>query len=413
MKLRFIVSALSMLLAATFLLGSPMTALAAPNDVAANTSIDNKAILTYTVGGGGNITLYSAPGAGNSDTSNTGLATTFVVDQKIRPFVTAVSGATVFQSGTGQALTFTVTNDGNVSDIYTLSVLRSGVALTTLAGVTLYEEDDTTPGFQIGEDTPLGLASATPTITLDWTAGNNQTTIYVVADTEAGPFSNGDLETYHLLATTTATKDVDGIDQADGLDTVYADSTGTSDTGGVDNSPSDPDGIHSASANYTYGDVSLNILKEEMVWYDPYGLNYHLPGVYVQYTITITNNGPSTQEAVLTSISDTIQIADVTFDTTFVDSNGTPAAAPAGAVEVSWDRTDNGAGSGSSIYAVGSSVVAYNAGTGALSLNLANAVDADAGNGYSAGGIKYAAAPLAADTVTIKYNVRINDTFTP
>ena len=91
---------------------------------AANTSIQNRATISYSVGGNAQTPIESSPTGNSTPGTNAGTSTTFVVDNKVDLTVTESGGAaTVVNPGQANAVaTYIVTNTGNSPQAYQLSV---------------------------------------------------------------------------------------------------------------------------------------------------------------------------------------------------------------------------------------------------------------------------------------------------
>lgn len=330
MKSRFIVSALSLLLTATVLLAGAQSALADTTDTTAGTTVSNIATLSYTLSGGGSFDLKSSPG-GNSDPTGPGASTSFTVDHKVRPYVQVATGSPasptdVFAGGTVQVISFNVKNDGNKDGDFKITYNQVALANNIIdsTSVTMVYKTSANAVYDGSElAMPAGDVLSIPR---DLTY-----TVFIVANTVADTslLTEGDKQNFDLLAQAwsgAAALSETGSNTPTLQDVVFADDTGTavSDTGGIDKTPSDPDGIHSDQGTYNFRNVAVTVSKTESILYDPYGLSYYLPGVYVQYEITIENTSLGATSAFLTSINDVITQSATdafVFDPDHVDSS--------------------------------------------------------------------------------------------
>ena len=257
------------------------------------TPITNEATVNYIV----NTEVQTAI---VSDDFTTGAGpTTFLVDNMVDLTVANLDGGTVavLPGQNDRVLTFSVTNTGNTTQGYSLTVDIGVTAITmgvpeiwldadlngvyTAADDTLY-----TPGDNAGN---LDPNSGVP--------GDDTMTVFIVADTPLTPV-DGTVDNYSLLATTLdgATTTVTSAD-GDGddptlVEAVFADIAGTAALDAAN------DGEHSDVGSYTAGSASLTVTKQAVAL-DPFGTDYAIPGAIVTYTIVITNNGGSDADSVV------------------------------------------------------------------------------------------------------------------
>ena len=90
---------------------------------AADTTINNTATITYSVGAATQAPIASSP-TGNSAPNTVGTPTAFKVDKKIDVNVTGGGDFSVPTNATGQLSTFTVTNEGNSSETFDLTTAQ-------------------------------------------------------------------------------------------------------------------------------------------------------------------------------------------------------------------------------------------------------------------------------------------------
>lgn len=270
LKATGIIFALVMFAAAT------QTAMAA--GTASNTTIANTAAVDYQISGAAQPTV----------TSNN---LQFLVDNRVDLTVTSVLGDNVVPSEADQPLTFTITNDGNTTQGYSLAATnRAAGDNFDMTNIRIYIEDGTTAGFQIAEDT-LYVAAANA---FDLAADATSVNVYVVSDTPGTP-TNGQTSDLDLRATTlnagttVVTTATAGADTA-AVDVVFGDIAGTA-TGDTAR-----DGTHSATGTYTVAVTPLTLVKSSAVTWDPFNLGVdpkRIPGAIIRYTLVVNNPGAS------------------------------------------------------------------------------------------------------------------------
>ena len=247
---------------------------------AAGTDIDNKATLNYSVGGTSQPPIESSEAGNSTPGAGNGSATTFKVDKKIDLLVTAGSGVNVVPGTTGQAITFTLTNEGNSTEDFSFSTTQvtgdnfDTLNCTTPANVTL-------------------AADATQTITVNCDIPANDGTNVV----------NGNTSKVDLKATAVGVTETTGAESANTVDTVFADDTGTATDG------ADRNAQHSAVNTYTVNTADITVKKTSAVTEDPFNGTTNpkrIPGATIEYTITVSNAaGAATATGIV--ISDPVQ----------------------------------------------------------------------------------------------------------
>ena len=258
---------------------------------AADTDIANFATVGFKVGG---VDQTAVP-------SNT---TTFKVDQVVDLTVAEADGedTDVSPAETGAIARFTVTNTGNATQDFALSVLD-------LDGVTVLLNPDTidalalTIAVDANGDNVYDAGDVATFI--DELSANNTISVFVLANIPSDA-ADGAAANIRLTATAHkagaaglgAVEAETGVVDDEGLQIVFSNNTGTADD------------------SYLVGSATLDAVKTSAVISDPLagtGANrLAIPGAIVEYTITITNNGgtPATELV----ISDDIQ-SDLTFET--------------------------------------------------------------------------------------------------
>ena len=300
---------MAMLLAGATAILAPRAALAL---TPACTGINNQASVSFDVGG-------VPQAAQNSNVSS------FDVGIKVDLAVAAVDGANVTAypgqglSGTGAVLTFTVTNNGNLPQDYSLSALDKAITTaspfsgsdTFDAGIfAVYVEDTTNGGYQPLEDTATSISGLAP---------GASATVYIVTTIPAAQVS-GDIDVFALNVqtrwatggaaitaadhnSTKADAPGSGVCTGKTVDVVLGDAAGAAGDG--DNAQ---DGAGSARDAYQVTAVTFNIQKSSTVISDPINGSAPykpIPGAVIEYTIRVTYQaGASNVTSV--SISDTV-----------------------------------------------------------------------------------------------------------
>src|SRR5690606_7475811 len=250
--------------------------------ITSGTSVTNNVSVTYEVSG-------TAQPALTDDV-------TFVVDRLIDLSI-AVTDDTVIPNQANQVLTYVITNDGNNTQGYALTVANSTVADNfDMNNVRIYIEDGTNPGFDITEDTLYTSGSG---INIGDVLADDSITVYVVADVPpngggTAP-ANADVARYDLLVTTlnpgtnTVTTDNSSDAWAAGTEQiVFAEGAA-----GPHASDALNDGELSATGTYTVTTAALIVTKSQAVTSDgfsPAGFEKAIPGAVVTYTITLDNS---------------------------------------------------------------------------------------------------------------------------
>lgn len=241
---------------------------------ASGTSITNTATMTYDVG---------------TTTGLTRTATTaVVVDNKVNLTVNKNADAAVTPASTNQGLVFVLTNTGNTTQRYALSVTNgTGIVMNN---VRIYRDNGATPNAWDATDTLYADAG-----TFGDVAADGALNLLIVADTPGGA-TDGQTSDYSLVATTvdagttTVTAETAGANTA-GVDVVFADITGSSAGDGTG------DGIHSTLGRFTVSSITLTVGKAVLVYSDPSNGTTNpkaIRGATLRYTITVTVTGSGT-----------------------------------------------------------------------------------------------------------------------
>jgi hypothetical protein len=291
---------------------------------AANTTISNTATLNFSVGGVSQPSIGSSP-TGNS--SGAGTPTSFLVDNKISHTVvtTNASAVSVIPGQTGVVLSFTVTNTGNATQDYALSIANLASGQTVFSGGNLVTDNfDVSTGACVikvngvaqnfvgslaaDASIPVTITCNIPTAQVN----NDVSGLSLTAAAAAAGTSGGTL----MVQTTTA-------DTA-AVDVVFADAAGTDDVA--------RDGKSSARSAYKVSSAVLAVTKTVVPVCDPFNGSTNpknIPGSFVQYTVTIANAASGTSSATLGTMSDVLS-GSVTFDNDLITGSGVGTNCAAG-----------------------------------------------------------------------------------
>lgn len=251
--------------------------------------ISNTATVDYAVGSNARTASGSAPD--------------ITVDNRVDLNVTntdAGNDVSVTPGQTDRILTYTVTNTGNTTQGYLLSVDVPTAAIPA-GNIRIYVDANGnglpdpgelyTPGTNAGDLNPNG----TPGV-------DDVMQVLVVADIAAGA-SDASQDDIRLVAQTTnagtATAAVAAVAPSGGVDVVFADAAGSSSEAGRD-------GQHSAAATYTVHSATLSAAKTIVSTTDEFGGSYALPGARVVYQIRVTNSGTSAVDNNTVAVTDMI-----------------------------------------------------------------------------------------------------------
>ena len=303
----------------------PQTAFAV--GTAANTDITNKASLSFTSGGGAAITLESSPTGNTATGVGAGTITSFKVDRRVNLLVAKVDAAIVTASAgsTNVITTFNVTNSGNDTQDFILTVGQLAAGTANPFGGALTDSFDTTACTIAADNNNDGTYTAADTLNYLDNIPADQTRKVFVRCTVPATAANATIAVIQLTAqaadgSVTGTLGAAATESAGdtaGVDTVLGDAAGSDDSA--------RDGKHSARNAYQAQAAVLTFQKTDTLICDPLNGNSaakRIPGAFVKYTMLVSNSGSAS--AVLGTLTDTIA-SSVTFDTRFVA--GTTAAA--------------------------------------------------------------------------------------
>lgn len=262
---------------------------------AVNTTISNKATISFSVGGNAQTPIESSPTGNATPGTNNGTATTFVVDNKVDLTVTeSGAAATVVSPGQASAVTtFIVTNTGNAPLAYQLSAanVASGASLfgnadnTDVGNLRVFVEGNSNTTYDAASDTATAITTLAPDASIR---------VYVVADVPLTAtnlqFSNVRLTAAAAVNNTPATllTESAGADNPATVEIVFADGT----SAGGDAARN---GRGAADDQYAVQSAALTVAKTSVVVSDPLnGVSSNakaIPGAVVEYAVTVTNSG--------------------------------------------------------------------------------------------------------------------------
>jgi uncharacterized repeat protein (TIGR01451 family) len=301
------------------MLALPLALVLAPpakaDGTASGTPISNSASVDYKVGGVDQPQIVS----------NTA---TFVVDNKVDLTVTTVDVAivAVVPGAVNQVLTYSVTNNGNTVQDYSLQALDSATGAFgetetfDATNVRVFVDSNSNGTYDPGVDTADYIDELAADVTI---------TVFVVADIPSDRV-DGDVASYDLIAQTAqggaagsqgadiTTDDSGSPDDPDVVQIVFADGAGIADAAN--------DGQHSSLDGYKVQTATLSVAKGASVISDPINGAVNpkaIPGATVEYTIDIDNLGTN-------PATDVIVVDAVPINTAFLvgSVSTTPAVGP-------------------------------------------------------------------------------------
>ncbi|NNE44096.1 MAG: DUF11 domain-containing protein [Gemmatimonadetes bacterium] len=256
------------------------------------TPVINTATVDYLVG-----TIPQSTVTSNPDT--------FMVDNKVDHVVATTDLAiiSVTPGAIDQIQTFSVTNNGNTVQDYSLTATHSATGAFgetetfDATAVRVFVDANGNDAYDSGTDT-AGF--------IDELAADSSVTVFVLANIPLAQV-DADVSSFDLTAQVASgggttvqggdiTSDDSGAADLPGtVQIVFADGAGTA-TGDVAN-----DGQHSSKNGYKVASAALNVVKSSLVTNDPINLGVNpksIPGATVDYTIDLTNNGTSSADGV-------------------------------------------------------------------------------------------------------------------
>jgi len=242
---------------------------------------------------------------GTNPRSATGAAPDILVDNRVDLMVANTdsgNNVTVNPGQTDRILTYTVTNTGNTTQGYLLTVdVPVPTANIPMGNIRIYVDANNdgvpdpgelyTPGTNAGDLDPNGVIGT-----------DDVMQVLVVADTPAGAV-DATQDDFRLVARTTnagtsTPTPVSGTPTA-GVDVVWADLSGST-------SEADYDGQYSAAATFTVQSAAVTAAKTIVSTTDEFGSGFAIPGADVVYQIRVTNSGSATVDADTVSVTDAI-----------------------------------------------------------------------------------------------------------
>jgi uncharacterized repeat protein (TIGR01451 family) len=280
---------------------------------ASNTSIENRATVSYAVGSTTQPVIESSPTGNSTSGVGNGSDTVFVVDDRIDLTVAEVSGSytTSAAGGTNEVLAFTVTNTGNTAHDFSLAAVDQvggagpfgGTDNFNATGGGVFVDGNGNGTYEAGSDTATFL---------DEVPADAVRTVFIVRNIPVGQ-ANGSISALHLRARVAVAGSV-GVQGADitsddagvadnpaTVQIVFADAAGTNDAA--------RDGIHSATDGYIVGAAQISVTKSSSVVSDPINGTTNakaIPGAVVEYTITVANAAGASASATNVQVSDSL-----------------------------------------------------------------------------------------------------------
>ena len=309
----------------------------------AGTNVQNTFTLTYDVGG------VAQPPIDTSDPSDPNGPTEFTVDRLIDLTVASQGDNTVAPGATDEELVFSVTNDGNDTQAYALSVIEEGgddIDTDDPAGaapVLVYYIDDGDGVYEpgAGDGAPITYDPANPP-----ELGPDEVLWVVVTQDIPVSAVDGNTADVSLVADTLepstspnagnpVVADSDGTNELTGAaENVLADGSGTSNE--VANA-----GDHSDTATFIVASANVNAVKTVTIHSeDGTGCSvipgtatggYSIPGACVEYIITVENTGSSAASDIVINdvLADELDFAGAVFGGDFTGGSFASPALPA------------------------------------------------------------------------------------
>jgi uncharacterized repeat protein (TIGR01451 family) len=268
---------------------------------AANTSIQNRATISYSVGGTAQTPIESSPTGNSVPGVNAGTATTFVVDNRVDLTVTEQGAAATVVNPAQLAVvtTFLVTNTGNAAQAYQLT------AANVAAGASLFSNTDNSDvaNLRVFVDANANgtYEAATDTATAITTlAADAGVRVFIVADVPTTAtnlqFANVRLTAATAVNNTPATllTASTGADNPATVEVVFADGT----SAGGDAARN---GRGAADDQYAVQSAALTVTKTSAVIRDPLNGTTDpkaIPLSVVEYRVTVANTGSAAASGV-------------------------------------------------------------------------------------------------------------------
>lgn len=308
-----------------FLLGATASMVAVANvafaaGTAAGTDINNRATVNYRIGSVAQTPIESSPSGNSTPGAGNGSNTTLKTDRALDLLVNGVDAArsvSVSSGQTGMVLHFTVRNDGNsVQDFSLLATNRSGSSSEWIgtdtfdpSSFSVFVDTDGNNTYDPGIDTATYI---------DELAADETRSVFIVASIQLERL-NSDIAALTLRAQVAAggnpgslgadidTDDAAIADDPATVQDVFRDAAG--DDGDVARN-----GRHADTERFIVAVARLTVAKSSVVISDPINGTVNpkaIPGARISYTITITNSGA-------TSATSVVLIDPIPPDTTFL-----------------------------------------------------------------------------------------------
>jgi uncharacterized repeat protein (TIGR01451 family) len=260
---------------------------------AASTSIQNRATISYSVGGNAQTPIESSPTGNSTPGTNNGVSTAFVVDNRVDLTVTEVAGAaTVVNPGQLNAVaTYLVTNTGNAPQAYQLTpanitggTLFSNTDNADVGNLRVFVDANANGTYEPATDTATGITTL---------AADIGVRVFIVADVPVtatnAQYANVRLTAAAAVNNTPATllAQSTGADNPATVEIVFADGAGA---GG----DAARNGQFAADDQYAVQSAALSVLKASTVVSDTFNGTTNpkaIPGATVEYAVTVTNTG--------------------------------------------------------------------------------------------------------------------------
>ena len=240
---------------------------------------------------------------GNNLRTATGSAPNITVDNRVDLTVTNTdtgNNLNVTPGDSDRILTYTVTNTGNTTQGYLLSVdvATAGIPANNFR---IYVDANNNGVPDAGELYTAGNNAGD--LNPNGTIGTDDVMqVLVVADIP-GAAADTSVDDVRLVAQTTdagsATVTLASGTATTGLDVVFADTAGTTSEG-------NRDGQHSDAATYTVQSASVTATKTIVSTIDEFSTNFAIPGAHVVYQIRVTNSGAAVVDTDTVSVTDPI-----------------------------------------------------------------------------------------------------------
>lgn len=294
----------------------------------AGTDITNRATVNYRVGGVAQTPVESSPTGNSTPGVGNGQNTMFETDRSLDLLTTGSDAAqtvSVTPGQTGAILTFTVLNEGNDTQDFSLSAVNRAGASGDYTGTdnfdpslySIFVDVNGNGTYQPGTDTATYI---------DELPADQSRTVFIVSNIPVTRL-NGDIAALTLVAQVAQggapaaqganilTDDAAAADVPGTIQNVFRDDAG-------DNGDAARNGRHADTERYVLQGATLTVTKSSQVISDPVnGVTNPkaIPGARIRYTITIANSGAAAATFVV--LTDPIP-ANTTFVASSITVNG-------------------------------------------------------------------------------------------